>query len=82
MFIQELEIFKAFRKKGYGKNALMALGYFSFFYPAEVAALFVQPEHTPAFNLYKKLEFQPGKYEFVPTNWNLIEKKWFSGVLL
>ncbi len=64
VFIEEIGIFQDARRKGFGTQAIKALGNSSFGKTIDVVSLFVQPENLPAYALYKKLAFQPGRYEF------------------
>lgn len=64
-FVEEIEIFESKRGKKYGTRAIRALGNSSFGRIIDVVSLFVQPENVPAYALYRKLEFKPGRLEFV-----------------
>jgi ribosomal protein S18 acetylase RimI-like enzyme len=64
-FIEEIEILKSKRKRGHGTKAIKALGNSSFGRSIDVVSLFVQPENVPAYALYKKLKFEPGRFEYV-----------------
>jgi len=64
-FIEEIEIFESKRGKGYGTKAIKALGNASLERSIDIVSLFVQPENIPAYALYRKLDFEPGRFEFV-----------------
>jgi ribosomal protein S18 acetylase RimI-like enzyme len=61
-FIEEVEISPSERGAGYGARTIKALGNESYGATVDVVSLFVQPENVPAYALYRKLEFQPGRF--------------------
>jgi ribosomal protein S18 acetylase RimI-like enzyme len=63
-FVEEFEIHESERGKGCGTKTIRAIGNASFGRPVTVVSLFVQPENEPAYGLYKKLGFTPGRYEY------------------
>ena len=64
-FIEEIEIYEESRNRGYGQKAVRAIGNVSYGRRIDVLSLFVHPDNIPACNLYRKLGFQPGRFEFV-----------------